>query len=540
MPRRTTLLLNLILILSLAFSGTLSGILIPTPVVTGTSSAPVVTPGEAGPELASRRVKRDRKHDRARKDRKQDRKQKDRKADRKQKDKKQDRKKGKQQTQSGRVGDVQQFCTGPELSRLHQTELCTHGPDPAPPGFAVDSPVPLLSAAEAEQEAAAIVCEDDGITGFRVQVLYARGSSGTALNESVKTSIRGWVGQADQIFRNSADETNGIRNLRFVHDTDPACQPDVEEIIVSQAALSSFGAMIDEFEERNYSREDRIYLIFVDATEYCGIGTLFGDSRASRANWNNVGPSYSRVDRGCWSGFVAAHEVMHNLGGVQRNAPNATQGFHCIDEWDVMCYSDAEPGVPQMSTVCLPHSSYSTRFDCNDDDYYNTNPSPKNYLSSFWNPAGNQFLIETSSSSDDTVPPTVEWTAPFNIGGPVDVTSGTVALTVTAADNEGIERVEFWRRTGPTGRWLLIGSDQTFPYVVSLNAAALSPGVHELSADVTDDAGNWSDARTEVNRVAGNVAPPPPPADTTTHVKDKKKDQKKKKGKHKNKRKKRR
>ena len=92
------------------------------------------------------------------------------------------------------------------------------------------------------------------------------------------------------------------------------------------------------------------------------------------------------------------HEMIHNLGGMQRNAPHATQGFHCIDEWDVMCYSDAGLGLPQMVTVCQPQSSYAERFDCNDDDYYNTNPSPKYSLSSFWNPAGNQFLIENSST----------------------------------------------------------------------------------------------------------------------------------------------
>jgi subtilisin len=92
MRQRSTLLLNLALILSVAFSGTLSGILIPIPLATGTSSAPAVSPGEASPDLASRRAKRQRRHDRTQQNRQQDRKQKDRKADRKQKDRKKDRK----------------------------------------------------------------------------------------------------------------------------------------------------------------------------------------------------------------------------------------------------------------------------------------------------------------------------------------------------------------------------------------------------------------------------------------------------------------
>ena len=122
------------------------------------------------------------------------------------------------------------------------------------------------------------------------------------------------------------------------------------------------------------------------------------------------------------------------------------------------------------------------------------------------------------------------------------MTGATIELSVTAADNEGVERVEFWRRKDPTARWEFIGSDQTAPYEATINAASLRPGVHELSADVTDDAGNWSDARAEVNRIVSNVAPPTPPANTTTHVKDKKqhKNDKHKNGKHKHKHKKRR
>ncbi|MGH2616241.1 MAG: hypothetical protein ACRDJC_13435, partial [Thermomicrobiales bacterium] len=34
-------------------------------------------------------------------------------------------------------------CAGMETLIVQQTELCTHGPDPAPPGFAVDEPVAL-------------------------------------------------------------------------------------------------------------------------------------------------------------------------------------------------------------------------------------------------------------------------------------------------------------------------------------------------------------------------------------------------------------
>jgi hypothetical protein len=59
MLRRVNLL-NLALILSLAFSGTLSGILVPIPVAAGTAGMPTVNSGEAGPDLAPRWVQRQR------------------------------------------------------------------------------------------------------------------------------------------------------------------------------------------------------------------------------------------------------------------------------------------------------------------------------------------------------------------------------------------------------------------------------------------------------------------------------------------------
>ena len=94
---------------------------------------------------------------------------------------------------------------------------------------------------------------------------------------------------------------------------------------------------------------------------------------------------------------------MHNLGGVQLSAPNTSGAFHCIDEYDVMCYQDS----PQTTTRedCPNQARDTTRFDCNHNDYYHTNPAPGSYLATFWNPAGNQFLIGAAA------PVTAEGTA---------------------------------------------------------------------------------------------------------------------------------
>ena len=100
--------------------------------------------------------------------------------------------------------------------------------------------------------------------------------------------------------------------------------------------------------------------------------------------------------------MVAAHEVMHNLGGVQNSAPNASGGFHCIDEFDVMCYPDAGSGLPKMRFDCNESARNETFFDCGHNDYYHTNPSPGSYLSRCWNSANNQFLIGATSQSLST------------------------------------------------------------------------------------------------------------------------------------------
>ena len=399
--RRSTLYLNLLIALSLIFSGVLVG----NPVPEGRSetelAAPEVsaeTPG--GSALLSQRAERkqDRREDR-REDRKQERKQDERKQDRKQKDRKQDRKRSARSHVESRVGDWTEHCDAPEAIRLRKTELCTHGPDPAPTGFDEDRPVQPLSAQAAGEETAALACDGDGESGFRTQILYVRADDVPSRYDQYLPSFQAWAAEADQIFQESSAETGGLRRLRFVQDP-TSCEPTVEPVVVSAAGDGNFDTTINELVNQGYDREDRIYLAFVDANVYCGVGTLFEDERPTNDNWNNIGPSYSRVDAGCWSGDVAAHEVMHNLGAVQLHAPNTSNGFHCVDEYDVMCYRDGA-NSPAMRYDCTTQAMNWTRFDCNHDDYFHTNPADGSYLATHWNAADNQFLI----ADDSFVPP---------------------------------------------------------------------------------------------------------------------------------------
>ena len=152
--------------------------------------------------------------------------------------------------------------------------------------------------------------------------------------------IRAWALLAQRIFEDSAAETGGMRRLRFVQDV--SCNIIVRKVNFDQNTDDdTFGALQIELARQGYNRPDRKYMLFSDAAGngICGIANVKNDDQPGPANANNTGPRYGRTDAGCWGARVPAHELMHNLGGVQRSAPHTSNGWHCIDEYDRMCYS---------------------------------------------------------------------------------------------------------------------------------------------------------------------------------------------------------
>jgi len=270
--------------------------------------------------------------------------------------------------------------------KVRGEHLCSHGPDAPPRGYAVANDVaPAVTTAATP----GILCDGDGVSGKRVQVMYLRASDQPDRFATYLDSIRSWAAGADTIFNASAAETGGYRRIRFV--TDPACDLSVLNVVVSPTGDDSFSSMTSELSALGYGRSDRKYLVFADANVYCGIGSMWLDDSAGAANLNNQNTSYARVDAGCWGGATAAHELMHNLGGVQNTAPNSSLGGHCTDEWDRMCYSDS-PNYPAMRTLCTD-TNHDNRFDCNHDDYYNTAPAPGSYLATHWDTTNSGWLI---------------------------------------------------------------------------------------------------------------------------------------------------
>lgn len=309
---------------------------------------------------------------------------------------------------------------------------CTHGPDPAPADVDVRAPVSTatLAGTAAALPAPApapgtngngIACSGDGTTGYRVEAIYAT-AGGTDRYASVASLIQtSYAPYVEWQFRMSAAETGGEVHVPFVTaaNTSGGCSIVVRKEVLSSTADDTFANTISELKARGYNRTDRRYMVWMDSNVLCGIGQLYKDSQPGQTNANNGAyTAFSRVDAGCW-GYGEGHELMHNIGGVQGDAPNSTPGFHCRDEPDEMCYDDDGSGSVVMQSVCTGRDG--RLFDCNHNDYFLAGlPASGSWLSTHWNTYNSRFLLR----------------GPVSGGG---TTTANVAPTVDAGPNRSVQ-----------------------------------------------------------------------------------------------------
>jgi hypothetical protein len=293
---------------------------------------------------------------------------------------------------------------------------CSHGPDPAPAGVDVRQgrgqqqvAADLLSGTPAAAALpGSIGCLADGLTGSRVQAIYAVADDRPDRSATVVPTIRTtYAPRVDAQFNQSAAETGGEVHVRFV--TEPAgggCQLSVAVAHLSAAGDDSFSNTVSELKAMGYNRTDRKYLVWSDANVLCGVGSVYNDTRPGSNNINNgYAAMFARVDAGCWN-YAEAHELMHTLGSVQRGAPHATANGHCYDEPDEMCYDDDGNGPTTMQTVCPGRSD--TLFDCNHDDYfYAGTPPVSNWLATHWNTFNSSWLLNGPLPNLAVVPPLI-------------------------------------------------------------------------------------------------------------------------------------
>lgn len=382
------------------------------------------------------------------------------------------------------------------IDRAGEVNGCTHGPDPAPEGADIRQSVqPVAPDQKPESSGEALAaCDGDGTTGYRVEAIYARASDKADRYDMYASSFQTWANNVDTIVNESAKQTNGNHRVRFV--TNSSCAVSVHRVTLSTTGDDSFGNTVSELKAQGFNRTDRKYMIWVDATVYCGIGHLYIDDRPTQDNYNNGGRSmFARTDSGCWGGRTEAHELMHTLGGVQKTSPNTDGAGHCTDEYDRMCYGS------NMKYLCA--SALEARFDCNSDDYFNANPPAGSYLANFWNTANNRFLISASTSTTtDTTAPTVSLTSPLN-GATV---SGTFDVTASASDNVSVSRVDFLVNGN------VKAADSSAPYVYQWDTTQVVNGSYTLTAKAYDSSGNSTTSATITvnvsNAVTSDTTPP--------------------------------
>jgi len=383
--------------------------------------------------------------------------------------------------------------------RIVGTELCTHGPDAVPEEFDLTEAVQPATA-ELALPAHQIRCDGDGVSGKRVQVIYAHAEDVANRYDQYVASIRLWAAQTDAIYQTSALKTDGYRQLRFV--TDLNCEVNVLSLRLPADADDNFQATISALIKAGYYDTNRKYLIFMDAQVYCGIASVQADSTPTAENLNERVPGYARVDNGCWNGRSAAHELTHTLGGIQKDAPNSSGGWHCTDLRDLMCYSDW-PNYPSLTTQCSD-PGYDTLLDCNHDDYFHTNPPPASYLDTHWNVANSAYLFtEPLTSTTPVALPTAHLTVSLPttdlmVGSPV-----VFSLAISSTE-QAVLMVEVF-----AGETLLRTITQP-PYAFSTDSLAV--GDHLIQARLTTDQGVIVHANelslTVLARAVSNQSPP--------------------------------
>jgi hypothetical protein len=352
-----------------------------------------------------------------------------------------------------------------------QPPLHSHGDDrlpPKPPALAAQTP-----------PQAAWPCEGDGTTGRRVQFVYGHPAGGASLS-TLRPALEGYAKQVEGTFLTSAQATGGSRLVRFV--TDNGCALSIVDVTLSPTGIATLNGTISELSVAGLNRPDRIYHAWVDAAVYCGIGTVQNDDRAAADNASETRAGYSRSDRSCW-GYAEPHEIVHNMGGVQLSAPHSTGGWHCFDEYDLMCYADGGP-TGTMTFPCTDPGG-EDHIDCNHDDFFSTAPPAGSYLATHWNVANSSALSGStattlpppSSTTSTTVPPTTSTTigagkTTTNLAVPSTIHSG-VSFTATATASGAC---------GPTG---------TVAFYVSGNLLArqsLASGVSSVNLTITGGA----------------------------------------------------
>jgi len=114
-----------------------------------------------------------------------------------------------------------------------------------------------------------------------------------------------------------------------------------------------------------------------------------------------------------------------------------------------------------------------------------------------YNAAGQESSFSNIVTSAEQVPPTVAITSPTNSS----TVSGAVSVNVSAADNVGVTRTEYYVNN------VLLGTEITTPYSFSWNTSSAAPGINALTVRAYDAAGNVNQSTNSVTVVIDVIGP---------------------------------
>ena len=292
------------------------------------------------------------------------------------------------------VADDLSSCDSLETVKIDGPNLCTHGEDPRSFSRTTSSSETSSAVRASGISTSTPLCIGDGQDGPRVQLVYVHANNAPDRISALLPTFRRLASEMDMILDQSAEKTGGSLRIRFA--TNASCQVDIPSEAVQAGHMSTFGGVVSELKDRGYGAPNRKYLLLADTDAFCGIGSFQKDDKAD-ATVHDTSLGYARIDTPCWDAGTMLHELSHTLGAVQYSAPHTSLGAHCIDEWDVMCYSDS-PYHPKMQTLCKD-GRQDFRLDCNNDDYFAVNPEPGSYLDTHWNMARSAFFTDGSGQT---------------------------------------------------------------------------------------------------------------------------------------------
>lgn len=216
---------------------------------------------------------------------------------------------------------------------------------------------------------------------YRAVVIYARASDDVDRYATMVGTIRNLVNGANGYVNEAAAATGGSADIRV------QCTGGVVDVLSAvlptPKASTTFTSVFTDLRAQGHTSSTVKYWVWFDEnTCSCGTGHVYADDSPGAGNLNNGNAaSMFAVTFGVASTRVWTHEFSHNMGAVQNTAPHTTNGFHCTDGLDTMCYNDgAANGGAYTTTACSVEV-----YDCGKDDYFHRAPPPGNYLATHWN-----------------------------------------------------------------------------------------------------------------------------------------------------------